>query len=104
MFPLGYYKVIPLHYYKGLGFTPWTMEDGLFPWSDFLKNQFTKFVGFLLGVNQLWTERTDHALKSKCVGIFSGLCSHSGTIKSYYYIIIRVGLHRGRWKMVFFVV
>jgi hypothetical protein len=68
----------------------------------FLKDKFAKFVGFSLGVNQLWTERTDHALKSKCVGIFSGLCSHSGIIRSYHYIIIRVSLHRGRWKMVFF--
>ena len=41
-------------------FTPWTMEDGIFPWSDlmvqlpwfgFLKNQITKPLGFSRGVN-----------------------------------------------------
>lgn len=68
MFPLGYYKVIPLHYYKGLGFTPWTMEDGLFPWSDFrglvfLRNQFTKSLGPSLGVNRIWTERNGPCTK-----------------------------------------
>ena len=51
------------------------MEDGLFswsdlmvqlPWSDFLKNQFTKPLGSSLGVNQMWTKRNDHAPKSEC--------------------------------------
>ena len=52
------------------------MDDGLFPWfdfmfqlpwSDFLKLQFTKRVGPSLGVNQMWTKRNDHAPKNECV-------------------------------------
>jgi hypothetical protein len=51
------------------------MEDGLYPWSrfivqlpwsNFLKNQFTKPLGPSLGVNQMWTKRSDHAPKSEC--------------------------------------
>jgi hypothetical protein len=68
--------------YKGR-FTPWTtkrtMEDGVFPWSnfmvqlpwsDFLKYQFTKPLGPSLGVNQIWAKRNDHAPKSECVDSF----------------------------------
>ena len=57
---------------------PWsrTMEDGLFPWYDFmvqlpgstfLKNQFTKSLGPSLGVNGMCTKRNDHAPKSECI-------------------------------------
>ena len=60
---------------------PWsrTLEDGLFawfdlmvqlPWSDFLKNQFTKPLGPSLGVNWIWIKRNDHAPKSECVDLF----------------------------------
>jgi hypothetical protein len=66
----------------GLHQGPWsrTMEDGFLPWSDlvvqlpwvqFLKNnQFTKFLGPSLVVNQMWTKRNDHAPKSDCVDFF----------------------------------
>ena len=68
-------------------FPPWTMEDGLFSWSDlmvqlpwydfFLKTQFTKFLGPSLGVNQMWTKRNGHAPKSECVGFFSYMPKNS---------------------------
>ena len=40
------------------------------PWSDFLKNQFTKPLGPSLGVNWMWTKRNDHVLKSECIFFF----------------------------------
>jgi len=46
------------------------MGDAFFPWSDFLKHQFTKPLGPSLGVNQMWTKRNDHAPKNKCVDFF----------------------------------
>jgi hypothetical protein len=51
------------------------MEDGIFPWSDLmaqlswfksLNNQFTKPLSPSLGVNRMWTKRSDHAPKSEC--------------------------------------
>ena len=51
----------------GLHHEPWspTMEDGLFSWSNFLKNQFTKSLGLTLGANQMWIKRNDHASKNE---------------------------------------
>ena len=40
------------------------------PWSDFLKNQFTKLVGLSLGVNRMWIKRDDHAPKVDVMMIF----------------------------------
>ena len=60
----------------------WTMEDGLFPcsdfivqlpWSDFLENQFTKFLGSSLGVNQMWINKNDHPPQKGCA-IFLDIC------------------------------
>ena len=61
-------------------FTPWTVKSDhgrspfsmvQLPWSDFFKNkQFTKPLGPSLGVSRMWTERNDHALKSKCADFF----------------------------------
>jgi hypothetical protein len=59
------------------------MDDGLFmwsdlmvqlPWSDSFKNQFTNILGPSLGVNQMWTERNDHAPESECDD-FLNICS-----------------------------
>jgi hypothetical protein len=47
---------------------PW--NDGLFPWSNSLKKQFTKPLFPSLGVNRMWTKRNDHAPKSSCVDLF----------------------------------
>ena len=53
----------------GLHHAPWsrTMEDGLFPWSNFLENQFTKPLGPSLGADRMWTKRNGHAPKNECV-------------------------------------
>jgi hypothetical protein len=52
----------------GLHHGPWsrTMDNGIFPWSNFLKIQFPKPLAPSLGVNQMWTKRNDHAPKNKC--------------------------------------
>ena len=42
---------------------PWSNLTVQHPWSHFLKNQFTKSLCPSLGVNQMWTERNDHASK-----------------------------------------
>ena len=47
------------------------MEDGLYPWSDFLKNQFIQSLGSSLGVNRMWIKRNDHAPKSECADFLS---------------------------------
>jgi hypothetical protein len=44
------------------------------PISMVSNNQFIKFLGSSLGVNRMWTERIDHALKSGCVEFFN-VCS-----------------------------
>ena len=42
-----------------------------FPWSDSLKNnEFTRSLGFSLGVNPMWIKGNDHASKSMRVLIF----------------------------------
>ena len=33
----------------------------------FKKKRFIKYLGFSLGVNQMWIKRNDHAPKSECV-------------------------------------
>ena len=52
-----------------------TMEDGIFPWSDFmvqlpwfdfLRNQFTKPLGPSLGLHPMWTKRNDRASTNEC--------------------------------------
>jgi hypothetical protein len=46
---------------------------GILPWSNFhgpissKKNQVTKPLGPSLGVNRMWTKRSDHAPESECV-------------------------------------
>jgi hypothetical protein len=50
------------------------MEDGIFSWSNFhglisYKNQFIKSLGPSLGVNQMWTKRSDHTPRSECVNL-----------------------------------
>jgi hypothetical protein len=50
---------------------PWSGLLVQLPWSGFQKDQFTKPLGPSLGVNQMWTKRSDHAPKSECVDIFN---------------------------------
>ena len=71
------------HEHKGR-FTPWTMnsDHGIWPflhvptsWSNFhdpisLKIQFAKSFGPSLSLNQMWTNRNDHALNNECVYFF----------------------------------
>jgi hypothetical protein len=68
----------------GLVYTngPWsqTMEDGLFPWSDFLKNQLTKSLELWLRVNQMWTKRNGHAPKNECADFFN-ICAKRAILK-----------------------
>ena len=81
----------PLHWKRkptlraGLHHRPWSsiMKSGLFqwfdltvklPWSDFLKNQFTKSLDPSVGVNRIWINMNDHASKSECFNFFN-ICS-----------------------------
>ena len=57
---------------------PW--NDGIFPWSNFLKKQFTKPLFSLLGVNRMWTKRNDHAPKTSCAG-FLNICPKEEVLK-----------------------
>ena len=61
-------------------FKLWTMEDGLFPWSNFLKEQFTKSLGPSLGANWMWTKRNDHAPKVNVL-IFFYMCFKKGSFE-----------------------
>ena len=47
-----------------MGFSQWSDFMVQLPWSDFLPNQFIKFLGPSPGVNRMWTKRNDHAIKS----------------------------------------
>ena len=51
-----------------------------FPWSKYLKNQFTKPFDPSLDVNQMWTERNDHASKVNVL-IFRNLCPKKTIMK-----------------------
>ena len=53
-------------------FTSWTMEDGMFPWFDFVvrcleKPIYNAFGPLTLGLNQMWTKKDGRAPKSECV-------------------------------------
>ena len=50
---------------------PWSEFMVRLPWSELLKNQFTRFMGPSLGVNRMWTKRNDHAPKSGCASFLN---------------------------------
>ena len=54
------------------------MLEGLFPLSHFhgllYENAFQSFVGPALGVNGMWTKRSDHTTKNECADFFN-ICS-----------------------------
>ena len=57
------------------------MEDGLFPWSNFFpKIKIRKPLGPSVGVNQMWTQRNDHASNSDCVD-FCNICPKKVLLK-----------------------
>ena len=71
----------------GLHHGPWsrTMEDGLFPWSNF-KVQFLKIniyeaFGPLISVKWIWTKRNDHLPKSECVDLFN-ICPKNAFLRN----------------------
>ena len=49
----------------------WSEFMGQIPWSKFLKNQFTKFLGPSLGVIRMWTMKNDHAQQNEGVDLFN---------------------------------
>jgi hypothetical protein len=59
---------------------PWSELTVQLSWSDFLENQFTKSLGFPLGVNRMWTKRNHHAPNSECVDSLN-LCPQRKVLK-----------------------
>ena len=75
-------------------FTPCTMEDGLFPWSD-LMVQFTKSLGPSLGVDWMWTlhltsERRVHDDEE----------DEEPHERQAIHRLLRISLHHGPWSWI----
>ena len=75
-------------------FTQWTMKSNHGRWLfsvvrlhgpisvvRFFRNQFTKPLGPSLGVNQMWTMRSDHAPKKECAQ-FCNMCPKKAIMRN----------------------